>query len=87
MHSPAEAPISHLGCTQDREKLIRNTHHQAPSREYDPCRARPAGWSSVENAADTVHKGHPSPTPLPNGLWCADYKGEFMLGNHKYCYP
>lgn len=31
-------------------------------------------------------------TPLshahsPNGLWCADYKGEFMLGNHKYCYP
>ena len=23
----------------------------------------------------------------PNGLWCADYKGEFMLGNHKYCYP
>ena len=31
-------------------------------------------------------------TPLsdaqaPNGLWCADYKGEFMLGNRKYCYP
>ena len=23
----------------------------------------------------------------PNGLWCADYKGEFMLGNHQYCYP
>ena len=23
----------------------------------------------------------------PNGLWCADYKGEFRLGNHKYCYP
>lgn len=23
----------------------------------------------------------------PNALWCADYKGEFMLGNHKYCYP
>jgi len=23
----------------------------------------------------------------PNGLWCADYKGEFMLGNHEYCYP
>ena len=21
------------------------------------------------------------------GLWCADYKGEFILGNHKYCYP
>lgn len=23
----------------------------------------------------------------PNGLWCADYKGEFMLGNQQYCYP
>jgi putative transposase len=23
----------------------------------------------------------------PNGLWCADYKGEFMLGNRRYCYP
>ncbi len=24
---------------------------------------------------------------LPNQLWCADYKGEFMLGNKQYCYP
>lgn len=23
----------------------------------------------------------------PNALWCADYKGEFRLGNGKYCYP
>jgi len=31
-------------------------------------------------------------TPLlhvqnPNDLWCADYKGEFMTGDKKYCYP
>ena len=31
-------------------------------------------------------------TPLsaglaPNELWCADYKGEFQLGNKAYCYP
>lgn len=31
-------------------------------------------------------------TPLswpstPNRLWCADYKGEFVLGNRQYCYP
>lgn len=31
-------------------------------------------------------------TPLnhvrhPNELWCADYKGEFMMGNRQYCYP
>ena len=38
-------------------------------------------------------RGHaPAATVLtrptePNGLWCADYKGEFMLGNRRYCYP
>ena len=31
-------------------------------------------------------------TPLsearqPNALWCADFKGEFKLGNGQYCYP
>jgi putative transposase len=31
-------------------------------------------------------------TPLsrvtePNALWCADYKGEFMLEDRRYCYP
>jgi putative transposase len=23
----------------------------------------------------------------PNALWCADYKGAFMLGDRRYCYP
>jgi putative transposase len=23
----------------------------------------------------------------PNDLWCADFKGEFQLGNGRYCYP
>jgi transposase InsO family protein len=31
-------------------------------------------------------------TPLsqasgPNDIWCADFKGEFKLGNGRYCYP
>lgn len=31
-------------------------------------------------------------TPLsaglaPNDLWCADFKGEFRMGNRRYCYP
>ena len=24
---------------------------------------------------------------MPKGLWCADLKGEFLLGNRQYCYP
>lgn len=26
-------------------------------------------------------------TNSPNDLWCADYKGEFMLADRRYCYP
>jgi transposase InsO family protein len=37
-------------------------------------------------------RGRAEGTPLsagtaPNDLWCADYKGEFKLGNGRYCYP
>lgn len=37
-------------------------------------------------------RNHPSGTVLsnasePNALWCADYKGEFMLADRRYCYP
>jgi putative transposase len=36
------------------------------------------------------HKARGTPLSAahePNGLWCADFKGEFMLGNKQYCYP
>src|ERR1700727_1759918 len=33
-------------------------------------------------------QGTPLSRPAqPNELWCADYKGEFMLADHRYCYP
>ena len=33
-------------------------------------------------------KGTPLSFPgQPNYLWCADYKGEFMLADKRYCYP
>jgi transposase InsO family protein len=28
-----------------------------------------------------------SPGARPNDLWCTDFKGEFRLGNSRYCYP
>jgi len=32
--------------------------------------------------------GTPLSRPLqPNELWCADYKGEFILSDRRYCYP
>jgi transposase InsO family protein len=37
-------------------------------------------------------RGRAQGTPLsqgaaPNDLWCADYKGQFKLGDGRYCYP
>src|SRR5687768_3737775 len=33
-------------------------------------------------------QGTPLSRPVaPNELWCADYKGEFMLADRRYCYP
>jgi putative transposase len=33
-------------------------------------------------------EGTPLSRPLqPNDLWCADFKGEFMLADRRYCYP
>lgn len=39
-----------------------------------------------------ARRNKPNGTPLsqplePNALWCADFKGEFRLGNGEYCYP
>ncbi len=28
-----------------------------------------------------------SQAPAPNDLWCTDFKGEFRLGDGRYCYP
>lgn len=28
-----------------------------------------------------------SDSKTPNDLWCADFKGEFQMGNGRYCYP
>ena len=36
------------------------------------------------------HKAQGTPlhdAKTPNALWCADFKGEFKLGNRRYCYP
>ena len=44
----------------------------------------------VERRKRRRHKAQGTPLSdalTPNALWCADFKGEFMLGNHKYCYP
>ena len=40
--------------------------------------------SRRRNKASGTSLSHPL---QPNELWCADYKGEFMLSDRRYCYP
>ena len=77
------------GAPKIREKLIReystikppakSTVHAILDRHGLVKRRRKRRYKAQGTALSDVHQ--------PNGLWCADYKGEFMLGNKKYCYP
>jgi transposase InsO family protein len=80
----------HWGARKIREKLL---------RQWDASVKVPAK-STIHAVLDrnglVKHgrrkRGHAEGTPLslgqePNDLWCTDYKGEFLLGNHTYCYP
>src|SRR6201993_4679409 len=53
---------------------------RAPSM---PCSTAKPGGGPRHRARGTPL----SPGTAPNDLWCADYKGEFKLGNGRYCYP
>jgi transposase InsO family protein len=44
----------------------------------------------VERRGRRRHRAEGTPLSLgqhPPELWCTDYKGEFLLGNRRYCYP
>lgn len=44
----------------------------------------------VSNGRKKRYKAQGTPLSAvnhPNDLWCADYKGEFMLSDRRYCYP
>ncbi len=46
------------------------------------------GWSKDSAGPWSRAQGTAlSPGLAPNDLWCADFKGEFKLGNGQYCYP
>ena len=44
----------------------------------------------VKHGGGPRHRARGTPLSegaMPNDLWCADFKGEFKLGNGRYCYP
>lgn len=77
------------GAPKIRDKLIRqypmikppaiSTVHAVLDRNGLVKRRKRRRYKAEGTALHAAHE--------PNGLWCADYKGEFMLGNKQYCYP
>ncbi|MGE0232918.1 MAG: IS481 family transposase [Flavobacteriaceae bacterium] len=77
------------GAPKIREKLIRaypmikppaiSTVHAVLDRHGLVQRRRRRRHRAEGTALSNAH--------APNGLWCADFKGEFRLGNRQYCYP
>ena len=58
-----------------------------PGAPSTPCSIATA-WSSACGRPRQRATGTPlSQGAAPNDLWCADFKGEFKLGNGRYCYP
>ena len=81
----------HWGARKIRELLVRrlagdmripstSTVHAILDRHGLVTHARRRCRSKAEGTA----LSHPL---APNELWCVDFKGEFKLGNGRYCYP
>ena len=78
------------GARKIRERLLRRlpSEVRVPARSTIHAILDRHGLVSRIKRSRTHTEGTPlSPGLIPNELWCTDYKGEFKLGNHKYCYP
>ena len=79
----------HWGAPKIREKLLRQFPMKKPPAK-STVHAVLERHGLVKRRKRKRYKARGTTlrdTRRPNGLWCADYKGEFRLGNHKYCYP
>ncbi len=77
------------GAPKIREKLVRlypDIHSPAVSTVHAVLDRH--GLVARKKRTRQRAKGTERSEPrAPNDLWCADYKGEFMLADKRYCYP
>jgi transposase len=77
------------GAAKIREKLLR-AFPMMPAPAKSTVHAVLDRNGLVERRKRRRHKAQGTSLTDPastNQLWCADFKGEFMLGNRQYCYP
>lgn len=80
----------HWGARKIRELLIRRLdgHVRVPAKSTIHAVLDRHGLVKRQGRRRNRATGTPlSAGTVPNDLWCADYKGEFKLGNGRYCYP
>ena len=85
----AKADKPHWGARKIRELLVRRLAGEVRVPAKSTIHAVFDRHGLVKPA---IRRRHATGTALssgeaPNDLWCADYKGEFKLGNQSYCYP
>ena len=77
------------GAPKIREK-IRRLHADLPLPAISTTHAILDRHNLVDHSRRRRYKAqgtYLSVPSRPNELWCADYKGEFMLADQRYCYP
>ena len=80
----------HWGARKIRERLLRKLPHaiKVPAASTIHAVLDRHGLVSRASHPRTRAQGTPLSDGLnPNDLWCADHKGEFQLGDKRYCYP
>jgi putative transposase len=80
----------HWDARKIRERLLRRLPHaiKIPAASTVHAVLDRHGLVSRMRRSRTRAEGTPLSDGLsPNDLWCTDYKGEFQLGDQRYCYP
>jgi putative transposase len=75
-------------------KLLKLLRRRAPRQDW-PARSTVADLLRRHGLVDPRRRrrypGHPgrplTPMIAPNGIWTADFKGQFKTGDGRYCYP
>jgi transposase InsO family protein len=80
----------HWGARKIRELLVRRLDGDVRIPAKSTIHAVLDRHDLVKRAGRPRHRAQGTPLSegvAPNDLWCVDFKGEFKLGNGRYCYP
>jgi transposase InsO family protein len=80
----------HWGARKTRELLVRRLDGDVRVPAKSTIHAVLDRHGLVKRGGRPRHRARGTPLSQglsPNDLWCADFKGEFTLGNQLYCFP